>query len=385
MTTNSTTPAKAGKPKPAAKVSHAKALPPPKVIAEIYLIPIDRIEVNAQVRTIFSEESITDLANDIQERGLRSPVEVTPIDDERYELTLGERRLRAVKHLGQKVIPATIVKTDKSKRLVDQLAENIQREDLEMADQVKAIRDLHDELKSVAAVANAVKKSAGWVSKRLALSHEDLSWEARQLMEDGITEDVEILNCLSSLYKLNYMRGRQLGEAIRAGTATRETARQALKEAKAAKKGATNNDSCLTASERKRIEEERQAEQKQQQNKAEAQAIERRDGTGPEFIEAAMGRLQNECAEPGDKANNATTYLNSLKENQRAAILEHLQHIQAKASAWLPGEWAWCLSPYESEYTYLEQFAAVMAIKGQTIDNLFELVTILEAANMEAE
>jgi ParB-like chromosome segregation protein Spo0J len=42
-----------------------------------------------------------------------------------------------------------------------QIAENVQREGLDLQDEVKAIRQLHDHLKTVQAVADTVKKSAG--------------------------------------------------------------------------------------------------------------------------------------------------------------------------------------------------------------------------------
>ena len=72
--------------KPATKkVSQAKL--PPQVISEIHLIPMERIKIEAQVRTQFNEDSIRELAADIGVRGLRQPVEVTPIGDELYKLT----------------------------------------------------------------------------------------------------------------------------------------------------------------------------------------------------------------------------------------------------------------------------------------------------------
>ncbi len=369
-------------PKTPAKVSHAKAKPAQELptISVVKLVPLAAIDVLPQIRTVFDEQGLQELATDIQARGLLQPVLLNPHGN-RFTLIAGERRVRACALAGLSDIPALVTKASSADALLMQLAENIQREALELEDQVKAIRNLHDHLQSVTAVAETVKKSAPWVSKRLALSHPDFQYRARRLMEDGITEDVEILTTFSALHRLDWAAAAKVNDEIRKGTATRETVREALKVAKAKHKNATKPTKPVHPEEQKRMEAEHEAKRDADLQRS----IDRKEGCGPEFVRSALGRLQNECAEPGEKGSAATTYLNTLKEEQHDAILSHLQDIQAKALNWLPGEWAWCLTPYDSEYTYLEQFAAVMALKGQTVDNLFALVTILESANMEAE
>lgn len=370
----------------AKKVSHAKAKLPAvelPAISSVKLVPLALIDIAPQVRTIFDDASIQELAEDIAQRGLLQPVLLNP-HGTRFTLIAGERRVRACRLLELSDVPALITKASQADAMLMQLAENIQRENLDLQDEVNAIRLLHDSLKTVQAVADTVKKSPAWVSKRLALSHPDLSWEAKRLMEDGITEDVEILNCLSSLYAISYAQGHTLNDAIRAGAATRETARQALKDAKAAKKETAGQVGTFNTANRERID----AENKRQQEEHAANQIERKDGTGPLFIENALDNLENLCAEAGDDDEiNATAYLNKLREDQHTALLTHLQHVQTKAKQWNLEAWARCLTPYDSDYTYLEQFVAVMAIKkpSQAIDNLFALVTVLEAANREVE
>lgn len=370
----------------AKKVSHAKAKPSAielPAISSVKLVPLVLIDIEPQVRTISDDDSIRELANDITTRGLLQPVLLNPHGN-RFTLIAGERRVRACRLAGLSDIPALITKASQADALLMQLAENIQRENLHLQDEVNAIRLLHDSLKSVQAVADTVKKSPAWVSKRLALSHPDLSWEAKQLMEDGITEDVEILNCLSSLCAISYDKGRKLNEAIRAGTATREAARQALKDAKAAKNEAKGGVSTFNTADQERIE----AEKKRLQEQHEANELECKNGAGPLFVERALMNLQNLCAEAGDDDEiNATAYLNKLTEDQRNALLSHLRYIQGEARVWNPQIWARFLTPYDGDYTYLEQFVAVMAIvkPKQDIDNLYTLVTILEAANQEAD
>ena len=368
---------KAATPKTPAKVSHAKGKAPELPnISSVKLVPLALIDVQPQVRTIFDEASIADLAADIQARGLLQPVLLNPHGN-RFTLIAGERRVRACRLAELSDIPALITKASSADALLMQLAENIQRENLDLQDEVKVIRQLHDHLGTVAAVADTVKKSSAWVSKRLALSHEDLNWQAKSLMENGVTEDVEILNTLSSVCELSYSKGAQLAQQLRDGTATRESARQLLKELK---NPAPPTYSAIQA----QRDQERAEENERWEAQRQAHHQERNDGTGPEFVKYALDKLQNECAEPGEHGNDGTVYLNTLREDQRAAILAHLQALQTTASTWNFTELGFAFTPYDSDYSYLEQFAIVLALKKQPVD-LCAMVTLLEAANLFKE
>lgn len=213
-------------------VSHAKSLPPPAVIAEVHLIALERIEIGAQVRTEFDEASIIELAADIETNGLLQPVLVNPCGDERYRLICGERRLRAIRHLGHKAIPAVITKIeDKAARLM-QLAENIQREEMSTKDEVHAVRALFDEIGNMGEVARMLSKSKPWVSKRIAASRPDLSWQAKNMLDNGETDDLEIINTVDQMARLNHTKTMLARQLARAGELTREKARDMLKEAK---------------------------------------------------------------------------------------------------------------------------------------------------------
>jgi len=62
-----------------------------------------------QPRLIFDPEAIDTLANSIEESGLISPITVRPLENGRYELIGGERRLRAHQILGRKTIPGFVI------------------------------------------------------------------------------------------------------------------------------------------------------------------------------------------------------------------------------------------------------------------------------------
>lgn len=216
---------------PKAKTVSQRNTLPPAVISEIHLIPLDRIEIVAQVRTEFDAEFIKELAADIEARGLLQPVLVTPIGDEKYRLVCGEQRVRAIRLLGQKAVPAVITKMADRDAKLAQLAENIQREDLNLDDRCNAVKWLHDELGSVQAVAETIKRSKSWVSKLLALTLADYSQRAKNLMADGYTEDLEILGIVNQAELLGYQYANDLCREIQKGM-SRQRARDWLKETK---------------------------------------------------------------------------------------------------------------------------------------------------------
>jgi ParB family chromosome partitioning protein len=103
-------------------------------------VPIHLIDPNPwQPRTFFPSEEIDDLAASIAEVGLIQPVAVRKIG-ERYQLIVGERRMRAHKVLGKPEISAYVVEASDDEVAVMSLAENIDREDLTDYEIGKAIR-----------------------------------------------------------------------------------------------------------------------------------------------------------------------------------------------------------------------------------------------------
>lgn len=223
----SAAPRKAGSKKTAAEL---------QVISEVKLVPVDLIDTLTQIRTEFNQESIEDLARDILERGLLQPVLLNPAC-ERYQLIAGERRLMAVKLNGETSIPALLVKASPDQALMMQLAENIQRENLSLEEECKAIALLYEMQGSLEKVAATVKKSKAWCSKRYAMTQKGLHYYAQQLLEDGHTEDIELLQSLSSLINLvGWTEGKKWADKVREGKAGRDVIRTALQVAKKAEK-----------------------------------------------------------------------------------------------------------------------------------------------------
>ncbi len=83
-----------------------------------------------QPRITFNEEELHDLAASIKEVGILQPPVVRQIGNGKYELIMGERRLRASKLAGLTTIPVIVRETSDNELLREALLENIHRSQL---------------------------------------------------------------------------------------------------------------------------------------------------------------------------------------------------------------------------------------------------------------
>lgn len=117
-------------------------------------IPVGSIVPNPkQPRQVFDEDALEELKTSIQEVGFLQPIVVRRLDDEQYELVMGERRWRAAQAVGREAIPAIIRDTRDDAMLRDALLENIHRANLNPLEEAAAYQQLleefgatHDEL-----------------------------------------------------------------------------------------------------------------------------------------------------------------------------------------------------------------------------------------------
>ncbi len=95
-------------------------------------IDINSIDGNPfQPRTRFDAQSLEELASSIRQVGIVQPLTVREMEDGRYQLIAGERRLRAARMAGLTHVPAYVRTADDTAMLEMALVENIQREDLD--------------------------------------------------------------------------------------------------------------------------------------------------------------------------------------------------------------------------------------------------------------
>ena len=111
----------------------------PEKTEKIVELGIGQIRPNRyQPREDFDEEKLKELADSIKTKGMVQPIVVTHLDKDSYEIVAGERRLRAVKSLGFKTIPAIIRKLENLDLLEFSLIENLQRQNLNPIEEAKA-------------------------------------------------------------------------------------------------------------------------------------------------------------------------------------------------------------------------------------------------------
>ena len=100
-------------------------------IPGITMIPIVGIEANVyQPRRDFEESALQELAESIRAKGIISPLVVRRAPSGKYNLIAGERRLRAAKIVGLKLVPVVVRQSSDREALEIALIENIQRENL---------------------------------------------------------------------------------------------------------------------------------------------------------------------------------------------------------------------------------------------------------------
>lgn len=95
-----------------------------------------------QPRKIFSDESLTGLADSIREHGMLQPILVRPISTGGYQIVAGERRWRAARMLGLDEVPVNIKELSDSETMQIAIIENLQRENLNPIEEANGYNEL---------------------------------------------------------------------------------------------------------------------------------------------------------------------------------------------------------------------------------------------------
>lgn len=138
---------------------------------EIVQIEIEEIIPNQfQPRTVFEEDKIEELAQTLRTHGMIQPIVVRKLEENKYELIAGERRLRAAEVLGWESIPSIIRDLNDTETASIALVENIQREQLTVIEEAHAYKQLI-QLHSLTqeALAQRLGKSQSTIANRLRL------------------------------------------------------------------------------------------------------------------------------------------------------------------------------------------------------------------------
>jgi ParB family transcriptional regulator, chromosome partitioning protein len=147
-------------------------------------IKTEEIEANPfQVRSIWNEKELTELAQSIRVNGVIQPVVVRP-KGSGYQLIAGERRWRASKIAGLQAIPAIIRPVKDEEMLELALVENIHRTDLNPIERASAYqRYINTFSLTQGDAAQRLGEDRSVIANHLRLL--DLPTEIKQMLIDG--------------------------------------------------------------------------------------------------------------------------------------------------------------------------------------------------------
>jgi ParB/RepB/Spo0J family partition protein len=164
-------------------MTRASATPVASEITTIgKLVDISQVSPNPQqIRQIFDQTALEELAADIKVRGILEPLIVREKAPEQYEIVAGERRYRAAQLAELKQLPVIVRQFDDRETRFAMLAENLQRQDLDPADEQRFFRELMEQYNlSQAEIAKLINKSRGYVQNRI-----EGNLQSMQATQDG--------------------------------------------------------------------------------------------------------------------------------------------------------------------------------------------------------
>jgi len=177
---------------------------------DVFSLPVSEVFYDADFncRGAFTLQSVQELAQSIDELGLRFPVVVQPAEEVegfeherfRWRLIAGHRRYRAVTtFLKWTEIPATVWRgmMDRQARLFN-FTENLERQDLNVLEEARALGRLFPEGAALREAARELKRHTRWVQARLRLLKLPEEVQIRVAAGTLSLVDVEVLSRLET-------------------------------------------------------------------------------------------------------------------------------------------------------------------------------------------
>ncbi len=162
---------------------HGVATPVSGAVLELKINDIARSPF--QSRREFREEELKELAESLKASGLVQLPTVRRTADGRYELIVGERRLRAAQLAGWTKIRVNVCEADDQTAAVMNTAENLQREDLNPIEEATSYRNLQERFHlTQQEVADKVGKGRATVANATRLL--ELPDEVKQLISSSL-------------------------------------------------------------------------------------------------------------------------------------------------------------------------------------------------------
>lgn len=218
------------------------------------------VDKDANPRKTFDRENLKAVAANIKQVGIINPLSVFWGSDGKYHLIAGERRLRAAKIAGMKVVPVRLFENDDVVIATIRLVENLQQEKLNPLEEALALKPLlgkrivpRGKKKSVV-ITNKVLaleitgKSQAWVSQRFSLL--DMPKQIQDALLSGKISFVharDLIALPSQEAQVNLfeklMKGESSKSDLKDEAAKAKTARARAKEGKT--RGRTADDGAM--------------------------------------------------------------------------------------------------------------------------------------------
>ena len=110
---------------------------------EIVMIPVDQLMHHPEnPRKDLGD--LTELSDSIKVNGVLQNLTVVQVDQDQYNVVIGNRRLEAAKLAGLTEVPCSVSDMDYKTQIATMLAENMQRKDLTVYEQAEGFQMMMD-------------------------------------------------------------------------------------------------------------------------------------------------------------------------------------------------------------------------------------------------
>src|SRR6266550_3933766 len=146
------------------------------------------VESATNPRKRFDAKSLEELAASFKTQGILAPLLVRELEESKYEVVAGARRLRAAKLAELERLPVRIVKLTDAEAIEAQCVENLQREDIHPLEEALSFKSLLElgEPYNIAHIAARAGKSEAYIYGRLRLA-DLIPPVAEAFLKDNIT------------------------------------------------------------------------------------------------------------------------------------------------------------------------------------------------------
>jgi len=140
-------------------------------MARFEYLDIEAIDSGEGIRQVIEGEPLDEFVTSIKLHGILQPIVVETVEEGRYKLHIGSRRVAAARIIGLEKVPALVLddQLEAEKSIAIMLVENLHREDLDPIDEAEAYATLKDMGTKVSAIARLVGKERTYVSHSLRL------------------------------------------------------------------------------------------------------------------------------------------------------------------------------------------------------------------------